>query len=96
MKLSDIITEGEERSIIRDAVVQQLVDTFGESPGLFADNQEELVAKMYSDLEAMDVEDVVDPGMEVGGQPIGNFASGGVLNVIDSNSAIEDALQHIN
>ena len=96
MKLSDIITEGEERSIIRDAVVQQLVDTFGESPGLFADNQEELVAKMYSDLEAMNVEDVVDPGMEVGGQPIGNFASGGVLNVIDSNSAIEDALQHIN
>ena len=90
------IDEGEERSIIRDAVVQQLVDTFGESPGLFADNQEDLIAKMYSDLEAMNVEDVVDPRTEVGGQPIGNFASGGVLNVIDSNSAIEDALQHVN
>ena len=90
------MNEGEERSIIRDAVVQQLVDTFGESPGLFADNQEDLIAKMYSDLEAMNVEDVVDPRTEVGGQPIGNFASGGVLNVIDSNSAIEDALQHVN
>jgi hypothetical protein len=94
--IKDRMTEGEERSIIRDAVVQQLVDTFGESPGLFADNQEDLIAKMYSDLEAMNVEDVVDPRTEVGGQPIGNFASGGVLNVIDSNSAIEDALQHVN
>ncbi|MDC1040459.1 hypothetical protein OAQ62_01540 [bacterium] len=96
VNLKKELGEGEERSIIRDAVVQQLVDTFGESPGLFADNKEDLIAKMYSDLEAMDVEDVVDPRMEVGGQPIGNFASGGVLNVIDSNSAIEDALQHVN
>ena len=90
------IDEGEERSIIRDAVVQQLVDTFGEQPGLFADNQEDLIAKMYSDLEALHVEDVVDPKMEVGGQPIGNFASGRVLDVINANDVIEDALQHVN
>ena len=90
------IDEGEERSIIRDAVVQQLVDTFGEQPGLFADNQEDLIAKMYSDLEALHVEDVVDPRMEVGGQPIGNFASGRVLDVINANDVIEDALQHVN
>ena len=90
------IDEGEERSIIRDAVVQQLVDTFGEQPGLFADNQEDLIAKMYSDLETLDVEDVIDPKTEVGGQPIGNFASGRVLDVISANDVIEDALQHVN
>ena len=90
------IDEGEERSIIRDAVVQQLVGTFGEQPGLFADNQEDLIAKMYSDLEALHVEDVVDPKTEVGGQPIGNFASGRVLDVISANDVIEDALQHVN
>ena len=90
------LDEGEERSIIRDAVIQQLVDTFGESPGLFADNQEDLIAKMYSDLEAMDIEDVVDPRMEVGGQPIGNFASGRVLDVINANEVIEDALSSVN
>jgi hypothetical protein len=90
------MNEGEERSIIRDAVVQNLVDTFGEQPGLFADNQEELIAKMYSDLEAMAVEDVVDTEMEVGGQPIGNFASGRVLDVVSANEVIEDALQHVN
>lgn len=90
------VTEGEERSIIADACIEKLVDTFGESPGLFADNQEELIQKMYSDLEAMDVKDVVDPTMEVGGQPIGNFASGRVLDVISANDVIEDALQHVN
>jgi len=88
--------EGEERSIIRDAVVQNLVDTFGEQPGLFADNQEELIAKMYAELEAMAVEDVVDAEMEVGGQPIGNFASGRVLDVVSANEVIETALQHVN
>jgi hypothetical protein len=93
---NDAISEGEERSIIRDAVVQQLVDTFGEQPGLYADNKEDLEAKMYSDLEAMDVEDVVDPRMEVGGQPIGDFASGRVLDVVSANEVIEDALQHVN
>ena len=90
------IDEGEERSIIRDAVVQNLVDTFGEQPGLFADNQEELIAKMYAELEAMAVEDVVDAEMEVGGQPIGNFASGRVLDVVSANEVIETALQHVN
>jgi hypothetical protein len=94
--IKDRMTEGEERSIIRDAVVQQLVDTFGEQPGLFADNQEDLIAKMYSDLETLDVEDVIDPKTEVGGQPIGNFASGRVLDVISANDVIEDALQHVN
>ena len=90
------VTEGEERSIIADACIEKLVDTFGESPGLFADNQEELIQKMYSDLEAMDVEDVVDPTTEVGGQPIGNFASGRVVDVIDPSDVIDNALQHVN
>ena len=90
------LDEGEERSIIRDAVVQNLVDTFGESPGLFADTREELIQRMYADLEGLSVEDVVDPRMEVGGQPIGNFASGRVLDVINANEVIEDALSSVN
>ena len=90
------LDEGEERSIIRDAVVQNLVDTFGESPGLFADTREELIQRMYADLEGLRVEDVVDPRMEVGGQPIGNFASGRVLDVINANEVIEDALSSVN
>ena len=90
------INEGEERSIIANACVEKLVDAFGESPGLFADNQEELIQKMYSDLEAMDVQDVVDPTMEVGGQPIGNFASGRVIDVINPSDVIDNALQHVN
>ena len=90
------LDEGEERSIIRDAVIQQLIDTFGESPGLFADTREELIQKMYAELEGLRVEDVVDPKMEVGGQPIGNFASGRVLDVINANEVIEDALSSVN
>lgn len=90
------LDEGEERSIIRDAVIQQLIDTFGESPGLFADTREELIQKMYAELEGLRVEDVVDPKMEVGGQPIGNFASGRVLDVINANEVIEDALSNVN
>lgn len=90
------LDEGEERSIIRDAVIQELIDTFGESPGLFADTREELIQRMYAELEGMAVEDVVDPRMEVGGQPIGNFASGRVLDVINANEVIEDALSSVN
>ena len=90
------LDEGEERSIIHQGVVDELITTFGESPGLFADTREQLIQRMYTELETLSVEDVVDPNMEVGGQPIGNFASGRVLDVINANDVISDALQSVN
>ena len=44
--MGESIQEGEERSIIADACVEHLVDTFGEQPGLYADNLEELTQKI--------------------------------------------------
>ena len=90
------LEEGEERSIIQDAVVDHLIDTFGgQNWMIFADTREQLEAKMYDEIETLDVDEVVDSSIEVGGQPIGNFASGRVLDVIDSSSAIESAMQHV-
>ena len=43
----------------------------------------------------MDVEDVVDPRMEVGGQPIGDFANGKVLDVVDSARVIDDVISRL-
>jgi len=94
--MDESIQEGEERSIIQDAVVDHLIDTFGgQNWMIFADTREQLEAKMYDEIETLSVEEVVDSSMEVGGQPIGNFASGRVLDVIDSSSAIESAMQHV-
>ena len=45
---------------------------------------EELHDKMYTELEYLDVDEVVDPDMEVGGQRIGDFANGRVIDVVSS------------
>tara|TARA_B100000902_G_scaffold339770_1_gene342185 strand:+ start:9106 stop:10617 length:1512 start_codon:yes stop_codon:yes gene_type:complete len=96
LNLKKELDEGEERSIIQDAVVDHLIDTFGgENWMIFADTREQLEARMYDEIETLSVDEVVDSSMEVGGQPIGNFASGRVLDVIDSSSAIESAMQHV-
>ena len=93
---SESITEGKERSIITAAVVDHLIETFGgQNWMIFADTREQLEAKMYDEIETLSVEEVVDPEMEVGGQPIGNFASGRVIDVINSTSAIEKAMEHV-
>ena len=91
---SESINEGEERSIIRDACVDRLVDEFRGEEHQF-ENLGDLEYAIYSEMERMDVEDCVDPDMEVGGQRIGDFASGGVINVIDSSSAIEDVVAQL-
>ena len=48
---------------------------------------------IYQELERLDVADCVDPDMEVGGQPIGNFASGRVIDVVNSGDVIYDVMQ---
>jgi len=84
------LPEGEERSIIRDAAVDYLVDMFGgDNWELYADTKEEAEEKLYSELEILDIDEIIDPNMEVGGQRIGNFASGRVIDVVDSNEVIK-------
>ena len=48
---------------------------------------------MLSDL---DVEDIVDPEMDHHGQRMGNFASGRVIDVVDSSSVIDEVMQQLN
>ena len=88
------IEEGEERSIIHGGCVDKLVDEFRGEEHQF-ENIGDLEYAIYSELERLDVEDCVDPDMEHGGQRMGDFASGGVLNVIDSSSVIDDVVAQL-
>jgi len=90
------INEGEERSIIRDAAVDYLLDEFGgDNWKLYADNKEELEQKIYSELSILSVDEIIDPNMEVGGQRIGNFANGRVIDVVSSGEVIDDVMSQI-
>ena len=88
------VNEGEERSIIHDGCVDKLVDEFRGEEHQF-ENMGDLEYAIYSELERLDVEDCVDPDEEHGGQRMGDFASGGVLNVIDSSSVIDDVVAQL-
>tara|TARA_Y100000768_G_scaffold144159_2_gene107533 strand:+ start:37924 stop:40362 length:2439 start_codon:yes stop_codon:yes gene_type:complete len=83
------VTEGEERSIIHDATVKHLIDEFTDRVDDM-ESLEELHDKMYMELEYLDVDEIVDPKMEVGGQPIGNYATGRVIDILDSGSVMDE------
>ena len=91
---NDVMNEGEERSIIQNACIEKLVDEFAGEIGQF-ENKDDLEYAIYQELERLDVSDCVDPEMEVGGQPIGDFASGRVIDVINSSDVIYDVMQHM-
>ena len=59
-------------------------------------DRETLEQTIYSELSSLDVEDVVDPDMVHGGQRMGDFASGRVIDVVDSGSIIDDVLSRMN
>ena len=86
------INEGEERSIIQSACIEKLVDEFAGEERQFK-NKDDMEYAIYQELERLDVADCVDPDMEVGGQPIGNFASGRVIDVVNSGDVIYDVMQ---
>ena len=88
------INEGEERSIISDKIVDKVADEFEDIIDTF-DSKEQLEYSIYNEISSLDVEDVVDPRMEVGGQPIGDFAGGRVIDVIDSSSVIDDIMSKL-
>ena len=87
--------EGEERSIIRDAAIDALVNAFEGHADEF-ESREAIEANIYSVLSDLNVEDIVDPEMDHHGQRMGNFASGRVIDVVDSGSVIDEVLQQIN
>ena len=87
------IQEGEERMIISDATVDHLVDVFSANTDLM--DREALEQAIYSELSSLDVEDVVDPDMVHGGQRMGDFASGRVIDVVDSGSIIDDVISRL-
>tara|TARA_B100001939_G_scaffold345243_1_gene361361 strand:- start:2589 stop:3518 length:930 start_codon:yes stop_codon:yes gene_type:complete len=93
-KRADILSrmdEGEERSIIQQACIQKLIDNFSGRESNY-ENKEDLEYAIFQQLEQLDVADCVDPEMEVGGQPIGNFASGKVLDTINASDVIYDVM----
>ena len=87
--------EGEERSIIRDAAIDALVNAFEGHADEF-ESREAIEANIYNELSSLDVEDIVDPEMDHHGQRMGNFASGRVIDVVDSSSVIDEVLQQLN
>ena len=89
------VKEGEERMIISQAAVEKLVDMFLDSEDEF-ENRDHLENAVYNALTDLDVEDVVDPDMVHGGQRMGDFASGRVIDVVDSGSVIDDVMGYLN
>jgi len=85
------VNEGEERSIISDNVVDKIAFEFEDIIDTF-DSKEELEYSIYNEIASLDVDDVVDPDMVHGGQRMGDFASGRVIDVIDSGSVIDDIM----
>ena len=71
--------------------IEYLLDEFGGDKKIFADTREELEQSIYNPTPILSVDEIIDPNMEVGGQRIGNFANGRVIDVVDSGS-ITDAM----
>ena len=91
--IKDRMSEGEERSIIADAAVEHLVDVMNANTDIM--DRESLEQTIYSELSSLDVEDIVDPDMEHGGQRMGDFASGKVIDVVDSGRIIDDVISRL-
>ena len=88
------VKEGEEKSIISDKVVDKIAFEFEDIIDTF-DSKEELEYSIYNEISSLDIDDVVDSDMEVGGQRMGDFATGRVIDVIDSSSVIDDIMSKL-
>ena len=88
------VKEGEERSIIKQACIDKLVDNFAGRENQFQ-NKEDFEYAIYQQLEDLDVADCVDPDMIVGGQRIGDFASGRVIDCCNSGDIIYDVMANM-
>ena len=91
------IEEGEERQIIMANavdIVANLVQRDLDQNEI--KDMESLEQTIYDELSRLDVGEVIDPDYEVGGQRIGDFANGKVLDVIDSGRAIDGVKAELN
>ena len=93
IKIGKGIYEGKERRFIADATVEHLVDLFSANTDLM--DRETLEQSIYKELSKLDVKDIVDPDMVHGGQRMGDFASGRVIDVVNSSSIIDNVLSRL-
>ena len=97
IKVGKGIYEGEERMYIRDATIDYLLDEFGgDNWKIYADTKEQLEQRIYDELSILSVDEVIDPNMKVGGQRIGDFANGRVIDVVSSDTIIDSVMSQIN
>ena len=89
----DHLKEGEERHLIADAAKDRVVGELMGMGRISMMRGSEIENAAYSILSSLRVEDVVDPNMIVGGQRLGDFASGKVIDLIDSGKLLDDILQ---
>ena len=91
------IKEGEERQLIMANavdIVANLVQRDLDQNKI--KDMESLEQTIYDELSRLDVSQIGDPDYEVGGQRIGDFANGKVLDVIDSGRAIDGVKAELN
>ena len=88
--------EGEERQIIADRLVDDVEREFSDAKGQIKDhNRDTYEMNMYNYMSGVRVDDIVDPDMIHGGQRMGDFASGRVIDVIDPSSIIDRVIERL-
>ena len=88
------MNEGEERQIIHRATVDKLVDHFENRVNNY-DTLVDLHDAIYNELSYLDMEDIGMEGVEDAGQPLMDFHSGRVLDVLDSYGVIDDVVARL-
>ena len=88
------MNEGEERQIIHRATVDKLVDHFENRVDSY-DTLVDLHDAIYNELSYLDMEDIGMEGVEDAGQPLMDFHSGRVLDVLDSYGVIDDVVARL-
>ena len=90
----ETITESDEIPVIYEKTVEALVSKFEGHESDF-DSREELADSIEEKLSHLRVPDVIDPKFEVHGQPIGNYSSGRVIEVVSSNDVVDAVMQQL-
>lgn len=90
------VKEGEERQIIADLLVDDVEREFSDAKGQIKDhNRDTYEMNMYNYMSGVRVDDIVDPNMIHGGQRMGDYASGRVIDVIEPSSIIDRVIERL-
>ncbi len=90
----ETVTESDEIPVIYEKTVEALVSKFEGHESDFK-SREELADSIEEKLSHLRVPDVIDPKFEVHGQPIGNYSSGRVIEVVSSNDVVDAVMQQL-